>query len=97
MCFNANIERQFEFINQTWMNSRSFHGLRNSPDPLVSPKAEDDRFPIPTSEHTFSLPLDRPTDKDGKKFKGDFVKVVGGGYFFLPSLQGLRFIARSLG
>jgi cytochrome P450/deferrochelatase/peroxidase EfeB len=96
MCFNANIERQFEFIQQTWSNSRTFSGLRNCPDPIISAKTDHDRFILPTSDLVFSLPLDaRPQQDSGHaKVHADFVKVVGGGYFFLPSLQALRFIAR---
>src|SRR5262249_27674023 len=35
MCLNADIERQFEFIQQTWVRAPSFHGLEKEVDPLV--------------------------------------------------------------
>ena len=35
MCLNADIERQFEFVQQTWLRSPSFHGLTGERDPLL--------------------------------------------------------------
>jgi hypothetical protein len=35
MCLNADIERQFEFIQQTWLRAPSFHGLRSEVDPVA--------------------------------------------------------------
>ena len=32
MCLNADIERQFEFIQQTWVMLRLFHGLDGEVD-----------------------------------------------------------------
>ena len=32
MCVTANIERQFEFVQQTWMLGSSYHGLENEVD-----------------------------------------------------------------
>ena len=34
MCVNANLERQFEFVQQTWVNNPSFNGLYNERDPI---------------------------------------------------------------
>ena len=30
------LERQFEFVQQTWLNSPVFHGLKDKPDPIVA-------------------------------------------------------------
>ena len=35
MCFNSEIERQFEFIQQTWAMAWQFHDLENEVDPLL--------------------------------------------------------------
>ncbi len=35
MCLCADIERQFEFLQQTWLKSPSFHGLSSEEDPLL--------------------------------------------------------------
>ena len=37
MCLNANISRQFEFVQGTWLNSPKFAGLYDDSDPLVGP------------------------------------------------------------
>ena len=36
LCFNANIETQFEFVQQTWMISRKFGDMSNDADPMLS-------------------------------------------------------------
>lgn len=110
MCFNANIERQFEFVQQTWINSPSFHGGRHGPDPLVSTKAEGDQYIIAGSANSWLLNLHPPaadaTQAAFAQLKGadiskrpsgpqDFSQVVGGGYFFMPGLQALIYLAHS--
>ena len=35
MCLNGDLERQFEFIQQTWVNSQFFHGLAGEVDAIV--------------------------------------------------------------
>ena len=79
MCVNADIERQFEFIQKTWLLNRNIHGLENEPDPFVGRGLRDFTIPLP------SAPLRLQIDRD-------FVRVVGGGYFFLPSRAALRFL-----
>jgi deferrochelatase/peroxidase EfeB len=81
MCLNADIERQFEFVQQTWTNATSFHGLENEVD-CFSPAGRTNRFTIPTARGPLCLPR-----------MADFVTVKGGGYFFLPGRRALRFLA----
>jgi deferrochelatase/peroxidase EfeB len=80
----ADLERQFEFIQQSWIMAPGFAGLTNEPDPIVSekPAKPSTRFTIPTSAGSLSLP--------GSK---SMVTVRGGGYFFLPSRSALIFLA----
>lgn len=80
MCVNADIERQFEFIQKTWLLNRNIHGLENEPDPFVGRGPRDFTIPLPSG------PLRLRIEKD-------FVRVVGGGYFFLPSRAALRFLS----
>ncbi len=85
MCLNADIERQFEFVQQTWMNASSFHGLRNEMDPIAGisqPAGGSGTFTIPTPAG--------PIEVRGVK---PYVTVRGGGYFFLPSRSVLRFLS----
>ena len=82
MCLNADIERQFEFIQQTWMGSTKFHGLTAEADPIAGRAVEGgDGFTIPTRRGPVGLnPLPQ------------FVTVRGGAYFFLPGLTALKWI-----
>jgi Dyp-type peroxidase family len=80
ICICASIERQFEFVQRTWVNSSKFDGLYDDADPLVG-----------TGPRTFTVQaeplrrryLDLPA----------FVQTRGGGYFFLPGVRALRYIA----
>ncbi|MBV9834540.1 MAG: hypothetical protein JO055_09055 [Alphaproteobacteria bacterium] len=84
MCLNGDIERQFEFVQQTWLRSPSFHGLSCEKDPVLG-DAETGvcNFTIPSRNGPVSLsPLPR------------FVTTKGGGYFFLPGKRLLEYLAR---
>lgn len=83
MCLNGDIERQFEFIQQTWMGSTKFHGLTAEVDPIAGSGAVGRcGFTIPSRRGPIGLnPLPQ------------FVTVRGGGYFFLPGRQLLSFLA----
>ena len=36
ICLNTDIERQFEFVQHTWLQNGYFAGLRGEVDPLVA-------------------------------------------------------------
>lgn len=89
ICLNANITRQFEFIQNAWMASTKFSGLIGESDPLLG-----NRLPLPGCPVTSDFTLQR----DGalrRRVTGlpRFVTVRGGGYFFLPGLRALHYIA----
>ncbi|MEQ9179492.1 MAG: cytochrome P450 [Nitratireductor sp.] len=81
MCLNADIERQFAFIQQTWVNNRGFESLREEADPLVGNVAGAGCF-------TIAGP-DGPLRLNGLSA---FVTVRGGGYFFVPGRRALRYL-----
>jgi deferrochelatase/peroxidase EfeB len=82
MCLNGDIERQFEFIQQTWVMALQFHGLENEVDPILGRGGEKTgRLTIPTAEGPLLI--------SGIK---DFVKVRGGGYFFIPGRRALHYL-----
>jgi Dyp-type peroxidase family len=85
LCFialNADIRRQFEFIQETWLNSPTFNGLDGDSDPIVGNLGSDTRFTIQADPANLRLGgLNR------------FVKMSGGGYFFLPGISALKFLA----
>lgn len=89
ICLGANILRQFEFVQHAWLSQSKFAGLAGESDPLLG-----NREPLPGGEVTdeFSQPrAGRPSER----LTGlpQFVSVRGGGYFFLPGLKALQFIA----
>src|SRR5262249_15544270 len=89
ICINANIERQFEFIQSAWIMNTKFNGLSDESDPLLG-----NREPIAGSSavDTFSLPK-RVTLRHRMTGIPQFVTVRGGAYFFLPSIRALRYLA----
>ncbi len=83
ICLNSDIERQFEFVQQTWINNPVFGGLNGEVDPLVGYVDKGDAImtvpadPLRTRVHNIRR----------------FVTVKGGAYFFLPSMRALRYLA----
>lgn len=84
ICLNSDIERQFEFIQQTWVNNKTFDGLYDEVDPLIGKK--DEKIGSFTVQ---SAPVRRRIHN-----LQDFVKIRGGAYFFMPSIKALRHLAR---
>ncbi len=83
MCLNGDIERQFEFVQQTWLKSPSFHGLSCEKDPLLGDGQEGMcGFTIPSRDGPVRL---SPVPQ--------FVTTRGGGYFFLPGRRLIEFLA----
>ncbi|MEZ2330601.1 cytochrome P450 [Mesorhizobium sp. RCC_202] len=85
ICLNADIERQYEFIQQTWVSSSSFQGLVGEKDPTIGARNGGGRFSIPSWEKVTVL-KDMP----------QFVTTKGGGYFFMPSRSALRYLISRL-
>ena len=85
ICLNSDIERQFEFVQQTWLNNPVFAGLDGEVDPLVGNLVKGDGVftvqarPLRSRVHNLAR----------------FVTVKGGAYFFLPSIRALRYLANS--
>jgi Dyp-type peroxidase family len=90
VALNANIARQFEFIQETWVNSPKFQGLYDSRDPI----AGDNHDPARPGSQPDAYSVTIPADPVRKRITGvpRFVHVQGGGYFFLPGIQALRFL-----
>jgi len=98
LCLNSDIERQFEFVQQTWVNNPVFGGLNGEVDPLIgninktetsasqgnADNGEAQRDAIFTVQ---AAPLRTRVHNLER-----FVTVKGGDYFFLPSIQALRYL-----
>jgi len=89
MCLNANIQRQFEFVQSAWIMSTHFNGLHCESDPLLG-----NRKPGPGGLRCdyFSMPK---ADGLTRRLENlpQFVTVAGGAYFFLPGIRALRWLA----
>lgn len=90
ICLNASISRQFEFVQNAWLASAKFNGLFDESDPLTG-----NRLPFPVGHATdcFSLPQQNGVARRFQRLPA-FVTVRGGGYFFLPGVQALRFLTQ---
>lgn len=89
VCLNANISRQFEFIQNAWLMSASFDGLTGESDPLMGRRDRDARG---EACNTFTIPK---ADGASRRLCGlpDFVTMRGGAYFFLPGIRALRYLS----
>jgi Dyp-type peroxidase family len=84
ICINSNIERQFEFIQQNWVNNQAFGGLNHETDPLIGNRKDQDTFSIPgcpvrTRIHGLT----------------DFITTKGGAYFFMPGITALHALSNT--
>lgn len=87
LLINADIKRQFEFIQQTWVNDPKFDGLFDDRDPIVGNNGED-------KDIIYNMTIGRrPIRKQLQKVPR-FVTVKGGSYMFLPSISGLKWLSR---
>jgi deferrochelatase/peroxidase EfeB len=89
VCLNANISRQFEFLQNAWMNSSKFSGLTAETDPLLGNRAPIAGCPV---TNDFSEPRQDGVPRHVTGLP-QFITLRGGAYFFLPSLRALRFFA----
>jgi deferrochelatase/peroxidase EfeB len=81
VCFAADIQRQFEFLQRRWLNDGDVLGLGHDPDPLLGLPEPGDTFKVPGTP-PYLLALDRP-----------LVVARGGAYLFQPGRRALRALA----
>ena len=88
ICLNANISRQFEFIQNAWLMSAKFDGMSGEADPLLG-----NREPMPAGHSTDGFTMPQPNGMS-RRIDGmpQFITVRGGAYFFLPGLRALRYL-----
>jgi deferrochelatase/peroxidase EfeB len=95
MALNASIERQFEFVQQQWINYGNDFKLGNDKDPLLG-NHEVDANGNPKGRMIID------GDKDSGRIPHfcaaipRFVETWGGDYFFVPSMTALRMIGEGI-
>lgn len=91
MAIGASIRRQFEFVQQQWMNYGNDFQLANEKDALVGNHGADAR-----GHGTGSMVVQSDAKDPAPPFFCSklprFVETRGGEYFFVPSLTALRMI-----
>ena len=89
ICLVANITRQFEFVQNAWIMNTKFDGVQQERDPLLG-----HRKPLLSDDSTDQFNRPEPA---GPMYKTchlpQFITVRGGGYFFMPGLRALKYIA----
>ena len=83
MC--ASLQRQFEFVQQQWMNYGLDSNAGNDTCPLIGNHGSDAKFTIAADPESG----DPPFIATGLK---QWVQTRGGDYFFMPSMTALRMI-----
>ncbi len=82
-CYQASIERGFEFLQTQWANQPDFPQQGDGRDPITSQDA---------AEPTFSLPPDHAFP-DHHIVMARWVFTTGGEYFFSPSIDAIKQLA----
>lgn len=82
---NCDLKRQFEFIQQTWINRPKFSGLYDERDPVLATQSDNSGLNNMTIQR----------DPVRQRITGlpQFVMVKGGAYLFLPGIAALSFLA----
>lgn len=95
ICLVGHISRQFEFVQRAWIHSANFGGLFKDGDPISAarrPSILPDKTAGDNPNDEFTCPATPVRRKYTAMPK--FTTLVGGAYFFLPSITALRFIAQ---
>ena len=82
ICLCADLARQFEFVQQTWLDNPVFNGLDGEVDPVVGGQTDGAVMTLqkaPVRRRITGVP--------------DFVTLLGGAYFFVPGINALRWLA----
>jgi len=89
LCHCASLSRQFEFVQQQWLNFGLDFNAGNDSCPLVGNHPEGARFVIATDPGSGRAPF-------VANRLPQFVSTRGGDYFFAPSMTALRMIGLGL-
>ena len=91
ICFNSNIELQFEFIQHAWANNNQLRDMNNDVDVIIGVPNEKD--PNSSSEvHGNKMTIQAAPTNIFRSEKERFVTIKGGEYFFFPSLTAIEYL-----
>ena len=88
LAYQTSIERQFEFVTNVWVNNPDFPDAGSGHDPILG-QSQDSA----TRDRTVVLQAEDPANNATVKLPKDWVIPTGGGYFFTPSIKGLKHLA----
>ncbi|GHN01055.1 peroxidase [Cytophagales bacterium WSM2-2] len=96
ICFNTNISRQFEFVQQQWMNNKKFYHLYNDPDPIVGIDGKPPVNGVSKAEPPGEFTIQNCPVR--KKLTGvpQFTVMKGGAYFFFPAIGAISRLIDSI-
>lgn len=87
LCFNADIERQFEFVQQQWIQNTQFSGLPAESEPLMGRRHRPAQG-IGDAQRTFAI------QQSPLRFRckglAQYVRLRGSAYFFMPPISAVR-------
>lgn len=87
ICFNANLELQFEFIQHAWANNNQPRHLSNDIDLIIGVPPEGDPN---NKKGQFTIQAE-PVNQYLDNWKR-FVTIRGGEYFFFPSISVINYL-----
>jgi Dyp-type peroxidase family len=88
LAYQTSIERQFEFVTNAWVNDPDFPDPGSGHDPILGQSPDPS-----TRERTMVLQAEKPANNATIKLPTDWVIPTGGGYFFSPSISGIKYLA----
>lgn len=95
MAVNASLKRQFEFVQQQWVNYGNDFKMANDRDPILGNNPVDPE----TGQGGGKMVVEGEKGKRAPFFCGNiprFVETRGGAYFFIPSITSLQLISEGL-
>jgi Dyp-type peroxidase family len=88
LAYQTSIERQFEFVTNAWVNDPDFPDPGSGHDPILGQSKDPS-----TRDRTMVLQAEKSVNDATIKLPTDWVIPTGGGYFFSPSISGIKYLA----
>jgi Dyp-type peroxidase family len=88
LAYQTSIERQFEFVTNAWVNNPDFPDPGSGHDPILGQSQDES-----TRGRTMVLQAEKPANNATISLPTDWVIPTGGGYFFSPSISGIKYLA----